>query len=46
MALKEQETEWRQLADDAFAHLTAWRREHPRAVSVTTEPTLLCSHNG
>ncbi len=37
MALKEQETEWRQLADDAFAHLTAWRREHPKATFAEIE---------
>ncbi len=37
MALKEQEIQWRQLADDAFAHLTAWRREHPKATFAEIE---------
>ncbi len=37
MALKDQKSQWRQLADDAFAHLTAWRTEHPKATFAEIE---------
>ncbi len=37
MALEDQETQWRQVADDAFAHLTQWRREHPKATFAEIE---------
>ncbi len=36
-ALHEQERAWRQLADDAFAHLTQWRTAHPIATFAEIE---------
>jgi YgiT-type zinc finger domain-containing protein len=35
--MDEQERAWRQLADEAFAHLTQWRREHPTATFAEIE---------
>lgn len=37
MAGEEAEGAWRQLADEAFTHLTAWRREHPKATFAEIE---------
>jgi predicted RNA-binding Zn-ribbon protein involved in translation (DUF1610 family) len=37
MAFAEDESAWRQLADDAFVHLTQWRREHPKATFAEIE---------
>ena len=37
MAMHEQERVWRQLADEAFAHLTQWRTEHPTATFAEIE---------
>ena len=35
--MDEQERAWRQLADEAFAHLTQWRQEHPTATFAEIE---------
>ena len=37
MALDEQESAWRQVADEAFAHLTQWRTAHPTATFAEIE---------
>lgn len=37
MTLTEQESAWRQLADDAFTHLTQWRTAHPKATFAEIE---------
>jgi len=37
MGMAEQESQWRQVADDAFSHLSQWRREHPRATFAEIE---------
>jgi len=37
MAVEDQESQWRQLADEAFVHLTQWRREHPTATFAEIE---------
>lgn len=37
MAVTQDESVWRQLADDAFTQLTAWRTAHPKATFAEIE---------